>query len=196
MNQEFLFLYHHILTEPSSQTKRGTLSLEEYAAIEAFVAYSYDLSAYLRDDRQPQVAMYDEAIQALLGLWTKLPQYTSPLYRGTRLPNIVFEEMLDKGIYCDKSFLSTTDSEANAMRHMNMDAHENPEDEYTMVLLTIVSQNNGLDISHHSSIAEIDGREALFPPNTTFQVINHQISALEYNDGSSRVMHRIQLVEI
>jgi len=196
MGQEFLNQYQQILNDPNSLTKRGNLTLEEYAAISAFVSHSYDFCAYLRADRQPQESTYEEAIQAMQSLLAKSPPAgASTLYRGTYLPNAVFNEILATGQYNDKAFVSTTDNEFDAKRHMVMNTDMGPEDEYRMVVFIITHHHNGRDISHHSSITTIDGNETVFHPETTFQVTGVGKDTINYTNGSSQEVDTITLVE-
>jgi len=197
MGQEFLNQYQYIINDPSSQTKQGQLSLEEYAAISAFVAHSYDFCAYLRADRQPHEAIYEDAIQAMQSLLPKSPLSTAPiLYRGTYLPNTVFHEILTTCQYNDKAFVSTTDREFDAKRHMVMNTDMGLEEEYRMVVFIITQHHSGRDVSHLSSITTIDGNETIFHPGTRFQVTSVGKDTINYNDGSSQEIDAITLIEV
>lgn len=172
MGQAFIEFFCRLMEEEYNDNHK--YSHIEYAALTAFILYSYDLCAYMRNQRKPFEDTYETGISAICDYINKnqgSKVSEKILYRGTRLPNAVFEQAVQSGHYFDDAFLSTTDSVDDAKRFVVMDQHEDPEQTHTMVFFSIVSHYTGVDISDLSNIPEIDGRETILNPGTVFKIM-------------------------
>jgi len=195
---ESVFIKRFQETMKKNHVSSENISSLEYASFIAYTGYGYDLNNYMRVGRPPFYEVYEGCISAMLGYLEKSPKVENEvLYRGTRLPNLVFSEVIQTGRYCDKAFRSATDSYNDARRHMCLDANEDPEQTHMMVLFTIIMHFSGVSVKNFSSIQAIDGNEVLFAPKTTFEVIDYQEAKIPFSDGINfRTMYNIILKEV
>ncbi len=193
MSQEFIWQFNQYMAD--EYVDESKYSHVEFAALKAFVSHSYDLCAYMRNQRPPYEDVYETGILAICD-YINRNKGVNPgkiLYRGTRLPNSIFEKVIQSGNYFDDAFLSTTDSLDDAKRFVVMDQHEDPEETHTMVLFSIVSHYTGVDISDLSVIHEIDGKETIFNPGTVFKIMEVKQTFLP--NENARIVYEIMLAE-
>ncbi|MBL7783993.1 MAG: hypothetical protein JNM22_22345 [Saprospiraceae bacterium] len=194
MEQAFIWFFRQIMEE--EYVSDGKYSHLEYAAFKAFILHSNDLCAYMRNQRNPLEDAYETGIFTICDFINKNKGVKASgkiLYRGTRLPNSIFEHVIQSGYYSDCAFLSTSDSLDDAKRFVVMDQHEDPQETHTMVLFSIVSHCTGVDISDLSLIHGIDGKETIFNPGTVFKVMEVKQTFLP--NETARIVYEITLEE-
>lgn len=196
MESQFITLFKHAMQE--EHISSDNISHLEYASFYSYTGHSYDLANYMRVDRPPFNEVYEGCISAMMVYLDRSPKVEKiALYRGTRLPNLAFNEVIQTGRYCDNAFLSATDSYNDARRHMCLDSNEDPEQTHMMVLFTINIHFSGVSVKEFSSIQGIDGNEVLFAPKTTFEVIDYKEAKFPFSDGINfRTMYNIVLKEV
>ncbi|BDS12978.1 hypothetical protein [Aureispira anguillae] len=170
------------------------ISCVEEALIRAYSGMvAYTLNDFLRG-KVPEYIEYKASClynhSNFLRTIQKLPLYSSekPLYRGTKIRKETLTRMQKNGFYTDFAFISTStdkitpSGQGGAMWHLRADLNNYPEEDYDLVLLTILKHTSGRDISLYSADSDTDGTEILFMPNTKFSIKNTKINKQHARD--------------
>lgn len=143
------------------------LSEEEVLSLYMYTLDSDELNSRLRrgevEDHFPKTikATIDSALKKLAQNHPLPPE--TQLYRGTALPQWLFQQIREKKTFSDPAYLSTSVSlEASKGFFKENDA------EREKVLFVIENPKSAVSIQPFSSYSEQD--EVIFPPATAFQV--------------------------